>query len=114
MRALYLMFLTLVTAIQPKHIEMIRSEMAKQKTNDWVTIQNAIQRQQLAYTSSDLKHIYIDFDRFRNASNTLANVIKHEVAHTKGATHGDGSPYMQYAVRVDMFGNVIEDAYVMP
>ena len=88
--------------MQPKYAKVIRDLAKKQNLPDWVTIQDSIQRDQLAFPSADLKHIYVDLNAFENAPNTLQSVLKHEIVHARGAVHGDGSPYIQYAVRKDL------------
>ena len=110
---LTMLLLVAAAALRPQYAELVRSEMVKQATADWVTVQDAVQQKQLAYTSSDLKHVYVDFGRFKNAPQALANTLKHEIAHTRGATHNDGSPYMSYAVTEDRAGNIVDDAYAL-
>ena len=92
---------------------MIRDLAKKQNLPDFVTIQDSIQRGQLAFTSADLKHIYVDLNAFPNAPNTLQSVLKHEYAHAQGHVHNDQSPYMQYAVKKDINGDVINDDWVL-
>ena len=99
--------------MQPKHAKVIRDLAKKQNLPDFVTVQDSIQRGQLAFTSADLKHIYLDLNAFENAPNTLQSVLKHEYAHSQGHVHGDGSPYMSYAVRKDINNNVINDDWVL-
>lgn len=99
--------------MQPKHAKIIRDLAKKQNLPDFVTIQDSIQRDQLAFTSTDLKHIFVDFDQFKDAPNTLISVLKHEISHTQGHVHNDQSPYMQYAVRLDPTGAVINDDWVL-
>lgn len=65
----------------------------------------------IAYTSADRTHIYADFARLQNAPHTTWNVIRHELAHTKGAEHGDGSVEMKYVVTADQSGLVVDDNF---
>ena len=102
-----------VAGLQPKYAEVVRDLMKKQNAPEWVTIQDSLQRDQLAFTTGDLKHIYVDFEAFSKAPNTLKSVLKHEIAHSQGRVHGDGSPYMQYAVRKDPLGEVVDDQWVL-
>lgn len=106
--------LMMADAIAPGYADVTRAIMAEQKSPDWVTIEDAVQRGTLAFTSADRQHIYVDFNKFRGAPHTLQSVLKHEIAHSHGHDHGDGSPYMDYAVTVDEAGNVIDDAAVLP
>ena len=99
--------------MQPKHAKVIRDLAKKQNLPDFVTVQDSIQRGQLAFTSADLKHIYLDLNAFENAPNTLQNVLKHEIGHANGHVHNDQSPYMQYGVRLDINNNVINDDWVL-
>ncbi len=67
----------------------------------------------IAYTSADRTHIYADFDKLAQAPHATWNVIRHELAHTRGAEHGDGSPEMKYAVTVNQFGVVVDDSFLI-
>ena len=109
----YFVQILFVAALSPKNAEVVRDLLKKQNAPAWVTIQNSLQRDQLAFTSADLKHIYVDFDKFKNAPHTLQSVIKHEIAHSNGKIHTDGSPYMQYAVKVDSNNDVVDDSWVL-
>lgn len=75
----------------------------------FVTVVDAPISGQVAYTSPDLKRVYVDFKRLEQTPKTAWNVMRHEFAHTKGATHGDGSPEMSYAVHTDPWGRITED-----
>src|SRR5690348_12207571 len=113
MRAL-LFLIASALAISPKYAAVVRDLMTKQQSPPWVTIQDAVQRDNLAFTSADRQHIYVDFDKFKDAPHTLQTVIKHEIAHAQGRVHNDGSAYMQYHATEDSTGNVIDDASVIP
>ena len=92
---------------------MVRDILTKEQTPSWVVVLDGVQRDTLAYTNTDRKRIYVDFERFRDAPNSLRNVLKHESQHAKGRDHnrivGD---IMSYAVTLDQRGNVVEDARV--
>ena len=94
--------------------DFVRDVAKRQGVARFTTIQNAILTNDLAFTSADLKHIYIDFERFKDAPRALINTLKHELAHAKGAQHGDGSFYMSYAVTLDGVGNVVDDVFALP
>ena len=110
---LYFAQILFVAALSPKNAEIVRDLLRKQNAPAWVTIQNSLQRDQLAFTSADLKHIYVDFEKFKNAPHTLQSVIKHEIAHSNGKVHNDGSPFMQCVVKVDSVGEVVDDSWVL-
>ena len=110
---LYFFQILFVAALSPKNAEIVRDLLRKQNAPAWVTIQNSLQRDQLAFTSADLKHIYLDFDKFKNAPHTLQNVLKHEIAHSQGAVHNDGSSYMQYTVTENANHEVVDDQWVL-
>lgn len=65
----------------------------------------------LAYTADDLTRMYIDTNKFDEAPNSLWNVMRHEIAHTQGEKHEDGTPAMRYSVTVDANGAVVDDKY---
>lgn len=81
--------------------------------NSYVTLHEAPIANQLAYTSADRFHIYMDAKRMQFAPHTFYNVLVHEIAHTKGADHGDGTPEMSYAATVDINGVVIDDGFLL-
>ena len=108
------LIITSVLALQPMYSTVVRDLMTTQQSPPWVTIQDAVLRDNLAFTSADKQHIYVDFSRFRDAPHTLKSVIKHEIAHTLNHQHHDGSAYMQYHATVDQAGNVVNDASVLP
>lgn len=85
---------------------------AHSKMGPFVTVNNAIMSGQLAFTTTDLQRVYVDFEKFKSAPVALSHVIDHELAHTEGAVHGDGSRAMAYHVSVDQQGNVIEDNFL--
>ncbi len=113
MNVLYFAQILFVASLSPKNAELVRDLMKKQNAPEWLTIQNSLQRDKLAFTSADLKHVYVDFARLAQAPHTLQNVIKHEIAHSQGKVHNDGSPYMQYAVKVDSANTVADDQWVL-
>lgn len=76
----------------------------------FVTVVDAPIANQLAYTAPDLKRVYVDFNRLKNTPVTTYNVLKHEMAHTRGAQHGDGSKEMNYHVKQDRDGRIVEDS----
>ncbi len=78
---------------------------------DLVSLHEAPIANSIAYTSADRDHVYVDFRRLEKAPHTTWNVMRHEIAHTKGAEHGDGSPEMKYVVSVDQRGLVVDDNF---
>lgn len=81
--------------------------------NPFVTLHDAPIANQIAYTSSDLMHVYVDFRRLAAAPHTTYNVLLHELAHTRGAQHGDGSREMAYAATVNTNGLVVDDGFLL-
>lgn len=65
----------------------------------------------IAFTTADRNNIYVDFEKLRAAPHTKWNVFRHEIAHTKGANHGDGTPEMAYMVTESQNGVVVDDAF---
>jgi len=81
----------------------------------FVSVINGIQYPSLSYTDMNTKLIYIDMERFQCCPNTFTNVINHEIGHTKGMMHNDASgSVMNYSVRVDEDGELVEDTYLYP
>lgn len=113
LNALFFFQIVFVAAMNPKYAEPIRDLLIKQNPPPWITIQDSLQPGQLSFTSADLKNIYIDLEKFKDSPHTLQSVIKHEIAHTQGAVHNDGSPYMEYHVTEDAAGNIVDDAWVL-
>ena len=81
--------------------------------SSFVSVTDAPLAGEYAYTTNDLAHIYVDFTKLQAAPHTTYNVLKHEFAHTRGARHGDGSAEMRYSITKDMFGNVVDDAFLI-
>lgn len=65
----------------------------------------------LAFTATDGSRIYVDTPRLEEAPNTLWNVLRHEVAHTQGQSHGDATSEMQYAAKQDPQGRIVNDDF---
>lgn len=106
-----LCYLTLIIAAR---LDTVRDLMKRDpKLDPFVTISNAAISGQLAYTSNDLRRIYVDFLRLAKTPNTLHNVIKHELSHSKGGFHGDGSREMSYSVSTTPNGDIAEDGFLL-
>ena len=111
---MWLLLLPLCLALTPQEDTAIRNAfIATPRVPVFVAVVDARLPSGVAYTSSNLRRIYVDFWRLRFTPNTLQNVLRHELAHTTGAKHGDGSRMMSYAVREDLAGNVLEDPVVL-
>ncbi len=94
--------------------DAVRSIMSQDPRLDpFVTVTNGVIAGQLAYTAPDLRRIWVDFTRMAKTPHTLHNVIKHELAHAKGAVHGDGSREMSYAARLFPNGDIIDDNFLL-
>ena len=77
----------------------------------FVTVIDAPIANQVAYTAPDLKRVYVDFSRLGKAPVTAYNVLRHELAHTKGAVHGDGSVEMNYHATRDANNQIVNDLF---
>lgn len=75
------------------------------------TLHDGVIADGIAFTSADLNHVYIDFERLKYAPHTTWNVIRHELGHTKGQQHGDPTAEMRYAVTLDHRGMVVDDGW---
>ena len=85
-----------------RHADLVREIMTKEQTPSWVVVLDGVQRDTLAYTDADRKRIYVDFERFRDAPNSLRNVLKHEAHHAKNREHNQiVGDIMSYAVTLD-------------
>jgi len=110
----YLLLLAaLVGAMNPQQASIARQVMRARGVPPWSVIIDAVQADNIAYTDSDLKRVYIDANRLRQTPRTFANVVIHECGHLNGAQHGDGSLAMDYHVATKPNGEVIEDDYVL-
>ena len=115
MNILYLLSLALALAIPDRYADVTRNLMKKHNAPDWVVVIDAVQHKTLAFTDVSTKKIYIDFNRFANAPNSLKNVIYHEIEHTKGRNHNNVSnDIMGYFITLNAAGDVIDDVRVWP
>lgn len=114
MRIPYLLLLVaLIGAMNPQQANIARQVMKARGVPPWSVIIDAVQSDNIAYTDSDLKRVYIDANRLRKTPRTFANVAIHECGHLSGAQHGDGSLAMDYHVTTQPNGDVVEDNYVL-
>lgn len=111
---LFALFVSLVAAFGPQQAQLFR-DLTKQGSGvgPFVTLHDGPIADALAFTTTDRNHIYMDFHRLQLAPHTAYNVMRHEIAHTKGAEHGDGSKEMNYAATVNMNGAVIDDGFLI-
>lgn len=79
--------------------------------NPYVAMVETVTGGPLAYTADDGSRIYIDSQRMIQTPNTLWNVLRHEVAHTQGGTHNDGSREMNYSVTMRPNGAIVNDDF---
>ena len=113
-RPLYLLlFLTVGLAMNPQQASIARQVMKARGTPPWAVIIDAVQNDNIAYTDSDLKRVYIDANRLRKTPRTFLNAILHEIQHLAGGQHGDGSLGMDYHITTAANGEVIEDNFVL-
>ena len=105
--------LMLVFSIQPKYADVARDALKKYNAPLWSVIIDGVQSGNYAYTDADRQRSYVDFNRFANAPNSLANVLHHEVDHLKHRDHNnDPTDIMSYRLTTDNSGNVVEDTRV--
>lgn len=81
------------------------------RANPYVGLIETVTGGPLAFTASDGSRMYVDSQRLIQAPNTLWNVLRHEVRHTQGGTHNDGSPEMNYSVTMLPNGAIVNDNY---
>ena len=114
MNAPYLLLLAaLVGAMNPQQASIARQVMKAMNVPPWSVIIDAVQADNIAYTDSDLKRVYIDANRLRQTPRTFLNCVAHESSHLRGAQHGDGSLGMDYHVTTKPNGEVVEDNFVL-
>jgi len=114
MHTSYLLLLAaLAGAMNPQQANIARQVMKARGVPPWSVIIDAVQADNIAYTDTDLKRVYIDANRLRKTPRTFANVVTHECSHLNGAQHGDGSLAMDYRVTTQPNGEVIEDNFVL-
>lgn len=87
--------------------------MKSQFVPPWSCVIDAVLYNQLAFANIQESKVYIDAGRFRNTPNSYKNVMLHEARHLLGAMHNDGSLAMNYTVITDIFGNVIDDRFLL-
>lgn len=100
-------------AFNPQQVAIARQVLRARGVPPWSVIIDAVQQDNIAYTDADRLRVYIDGNKLRATPRTFANVVTHEVAHLNGATHGDGTPEMKYAVTLNPLGEVVEDGFVL-
>ncbi len=109
-----LIFVSFVCAFDPLQEQLFHQlTAASSGVNPFVTLQAAPIADELAYTTPDRSHIYMDMKRLQSAPHTFYNVLRHEIAHTKGAEHNDGTVEMSYAATIDTNGVVIDDGFLI-
>ena len=110
---LLFLLLTLVTSLTPQQAAIVRQVMRARNVPAWSVLIDAVQVDNLAYTDSDLKRIYIDSKRLLHTPHTFANIVAHECGHLTGGHHFDGSFGMQYSATQNAAGEILEDTYLM-
>lgn len=110
----FVLFVSFAAAFGPQQAQLFR-DLTKRGSgvNPFVTLHDGPIADSLAFTTSDLSHIYMDFHRLKAAPHTTYNVLQHEIGHTKGAQHGDGSRGMDYAATEMMDGTIVDDGFLI-
>ena len=103
----------MAAAMNPQQASIARQVMKARGVPPWAVIIDAVQSDNIAYTDSDLKRVYIDANRLRKTPRTFANCMIHECGHLNGGQHGDGSLAMDYHVTTRPNGEVIEDSFIL-
>jgi len=96
-------------AFTPIQKNIIRESLIRNNAGSFVTVIDCVITDQYAYTQLGGNQIYLDSVKFKDAPNTLANTVSHEVSHTQGNQHGDGSYMMNYSITLDQYGKIIND-----
>ena len=108
-----LIFSHLASAIQPIFADVARGALKKYDAPLFSVIVDGVQSGTYAFTDAPRERAYIDFNRFRNAPNSLANVLHHEVEHLKGRDHNEiPLDIMSYRLTVDSNGAVVDDDHI--
>ncbi len=109
-----ILLLRLALALNPQQEYLFRQLAGPYSgVNSFVSLHDVPIANEVAYTSADRLHVYIDFRKLMNAPRTTYNVIRHELAHTRGAEHGDGTREMAYTTTVNSGGMVVDDTFLL-
>lgn len=112
MNFLYLLLASVIAMTQEQKI-ISRNIMKSQFVPPWSAVIDSVLYNQLAFTDIQQSKVYIDCGRLRLTPNTYKNVMLHEARHLLGAMHGDGSLAMNYSAVMDIFGNVVNDRFLL-
>jgi hypothetical protein len=100
-------------AFTPLQTNVIRASLANYTPPEFVTIVDAPLRLDFGFTEADRTHVYIDGGKLKCCPNAFANVVHHELDHTKGRDHNSiPGDIMSYRVTVDASGRTVEDPVV--
>ncbi len=111
---MWFLFIPFVLSLTPQeYVETKAAFLAHPSIPSLVAVVDAPLARTLAYTTTDLQRIYMDFRRLRLTPKTRHNVLIHELGHASGGVHGDGSPAMSYSAREGLDGNILEDDFVL-
>jgi hypothetical protein len=109
-----LALLTIICAVafSPLQALIVRNVLKQEGVDPFTTVTDAVMGDGLAFTDSTLKRIFIDFNLYKDAPTSLANTVKHEVAHTKGRQHNEiPGDIMSYRATTNLQGQVVDDPY---
>jgi len=113
MLVLIWLLLVSVQSFTPFQIRVLRNLFRRYDTGEGFTATDSVLSSALAYAEPWQNKMYIDGAKLGNTPNTFANVAHHETLHLTGATHRNGHPLMNYTVRLDPNGRVLEDPFVL-
>lgn len=112
MNFLYLLLASVIAMTQEQRI-VARNIMKSQFVPPWSAVIDSVLYDQLAFANIQESKIYIDAGRLRLTPNSYKNVMLHECRHLLGAMHGDGSLAMNYSATIDIFGNIVNDRFLL-
>ena len=114
LNVLYFAQILFVTSLTDKYADVSREALKKFNAPQFAVIIDGVQSGNYAYTDGfDRKKMYIDFNQFKSAPNSLKNVLHHEIEHSKNRDHNNiPGDIMSYSLTTDSLGNVVDDQYV--
>lgn len=92
---------------------IVNSVMKEDGAPPYAVVIDAALGDDAAFTYIPQKTTFVNAGLLKNNPHTFANVVRHEVAHLRGAQHGDGSAVMNYKVTKDLNGNIIDDGFFL-
>lgn len=109
-----LLLLVAAQAFTPYQRQLIIAGLQKYNAPAFVAVLDAPQPPgSVAYTTVTRNTVYIDGPKLECCPRTFANVLHHELDHTKGRDHNQiKGDIMSYSVTLGPDGLIIDDLYV--